>query len=95
MQSLGKENIKDVQVKTIRQMGVTINHEINNPLAGVLGNVELLLLDSNLDVITRNKLSKIRTLSLRIRDVVKRFADINNPATTEYCDHVEMIDIHR
>lgn len=95
MQTLLKQNIKSEKLKTIRQMGVTINHEINNPLAGVLGNVELLLLDNNLNNLTRNKLTTIRRLSLRIRDVVKKLTEINEPTTTKYLDQVEMIDIRR
>ena len=93
MQTLLNQNIKNEKLKTIHQMGVTINHEINNPLAGVLGNVELLLLDNNLDNMTRNKLTTIRQLSLRIRDVVKKLTEINEPTTTKYLDQIEMIDI--
>lgn len=95
MQTLLNESIKREKLETIRQMGVTINHEINNPLAGVLGNVELLLMDNRLDQMTRSKLTKIRTLSLRIRDVVKKFTEINEPATTKYCGQIDMIDIRR
>ncbi|MGR3176889.1 MAG: histidine kinase dimerization/phospho-acceptor domain-containing protein [Candidatus Anammoxibacter sp.] len=95
MQTLLNQNIKSEKLKTIRQMGVTINHEINNPLAGVLGNVELLLLDNSLDNLTRNKLTTIRQLSLRIRDVVKKLTEINEPTTIKYLDQVEMIDIRR
>ena len=95
MQTLLNQNIKSEKLKTIHQMGVTINHEINNPLAGVLGNVELLLLDNSLDNLTRNKLTTIRQLSLRIRDVVKKLTEINEPTTIKYLDQVEMIDIRR
>lgn len=83
----------DEKLKTIRQMGVTINHEINNPLAGLLGNVELLLLDDNLNDITRTKLDKIRSLSLRIRDVVKKMTEIKEPTLIPYSEHVDMIDL--
>lgn len=95
MQTLQKKNLKQEKLKTIRQMGITINHEINNPLSGVLGNIELLLLDSNLDKITRNKLSKIRLLSLRIRDVVKKFSEVDEVSTTKYYRHLDMINIKR
>ena len=93
MKTLQKKKLKSEKLKAIRQMGITINHEINNPLSGVLGNIELLLLDNNLDKITRNKLSKIRLLSLKIRDVVKKFSEIDDVSTTKYCSHIDMIDI--
>ena len=76
-------------------MSVTINHEINNPLAGVLGNVELLLLDNNLDNMTRNKLTTIRQLSLGIRDVVKKLTGTKEPVTSMYIDQAKMIDAER
>ncbi len=88
-------DMKVERLKTIKQMGVTINHEINNPLAGLLGNVELLLLDGALNEGTRKKLNNIKSLSLRIRDVVKKMAEITEPAMTKYSGNVDMIDIRR
>lgn len=87
--------LQDEKLETIKQMGVTINHEINNPLTGLLGNVELLLLDNSLNEITRKKLDKIRSLSLRIRDVVKKMTEIKEPALIQYSQHIQMIDIGR
>lgn len=95
MEMLQEAMIKDERLKTIHQMGVTINHEINNPLAGLLGNVELLLLDHSLNDMTRKKLDKIKFLSLRIRDVVKRMTEIKEPVLVPYAQQIEMIDIGR
>ena len=81
------ELLKDFKTKDInsakfynfKEISFTINHEINNPLTGVLGNVELLLLNDSLDKTTLSKLEEIRELSLRIRDVVKNITELMMP----------------
>ena len=95
MEKLREKKIKEEKLKTIKQMGVTINHEINNPLTGLLGNVELLLLDNSLNDVTRQKLNTIRSLSLRIRDVVKKMSEITDPVLTAYNQDIDMVDIRR
>ena len=50
---------------TIRLMILNIKHEINNPLAALLGNVELLLDKDLLDVMTRSRLTVIKELSFQ------------------------------
>lgn len=75
--------LKDIRTKDINserfynfmEISSTINHGINNPLTGVLGNVELLLLNDNLDKRTLRKLEEVRELSLRIRDIVKNITE--------------------
>lgn len=89
------EDIKRERLKILQQIGVTINHEVNNPLTGILGNVELLLLDSSINEGLRNKLQIIRLLSLRIRDVIRKIADITDPVLTQYDCKTEMIDIRK
>ena len=83
------------ELNTTREVVGTFNHEINNPLAAVLGNVELLLLDDSLDMETRSKLIKIRALSLRIRDVVRKITAINYPAPIKCNNQIDMVDVRK
>lgn len=89
------EDVKKERLKILQQIGVTINHEVNNPLAGILGNVELLLLDNNLNEGLQNKLQIIKRLSLKIRDIIRKMANITDPVLTQYDCKTEMIDIRR
>ncbi|MGR3178972.1 MAG: histidine kinase dimerization/phospho-acceptor domain-containing protein [Candidatus Anammoxibacter sp.] len=93
MQIYKTENVELDELNTTRELDGTFNHEMNNPLAAVLGNVELLLLDDSLDIETRTKLTSIRALSLKIKDVVREFAEINYHAPVKYNSRVDMADV--
>lgn len=93
MQIIQKENIKRESLDAIRQMSLNIKHEINNPLTALLGNVELLLDKDCLDSLTRSRLTIIRELSLRIRDVVEKFPETNDTSIMSYSNYKDMIDI--
>ena len=71
-----KEDIKRKRLNALRQMIGTVRHEINNLLAALLGNVELLLENGRPDSLTRQRLTVIRDLSSRLRNVVKNFPKI-------------------
>ena len=93
MQIIQKENIKLERLDALSQMILDIKHEINNPLAALLGNVELLLDKDPLDSLTRSRLTVIRELSLRIRDVVEKFPETNDTSIMSYSNYKDMIDI--
>ena len=78
----------------MRETTATLNHEINNPLTAVLGNVQLLLMKSDElseDVIRR--LQSIEEGSLRIRDVLSRMLKLQEAKATTYVDDTTMIDL--
>ncbi|MGR3320031.1 MAG: histidine kinase dimerization/phospho-acceptor domain-containing protein [Candidatus Anammoxibacter sp.] len=85
-----KENIECEEINTTGEVVSTLDHEINNPLTTVLGNVELLLLDDSLDMTIRSKLAKIRVSSLRIRDVVRKFTKNNCLVPVKHNSQVNM-----
>ncbi len=93
MQIIQNENIKRESLDGIRQMILNIKHEINNPLTALLGNVELLLDKDRLDSLTLSRLTIIRELSLRIRDVVEKFPETNDTSIMSYSNYKDMIDI--
>jgi signal transduction histidine kinase len=72
--SLGELRLDD------RDFGEVLRHELNNPLTGILGNAELLLLEArrgNLDLPlqTLRRLEIITELAVRMRETVRHLSD--------------------
>lgn len=88
--------IKSERLKAIVETAVTINHEVNNPLAAVLGYVQLLLHkpeELNPDAIA--KLKKIETGALRIKEVTSRLLKIVEPVVVKYAGDIKMVDLRQ
>ncbi|HUL34784.1 MAG TPA: histidine kinase dimerization/phospho-acceptor domain-containing protein [Candidatus Eisenbacteria bacterium] len=63
-----------------RDFGEVLRHELNNPLTGILGNAELLLLEvrrGNVQVAAHNlqRLEVIAELAVRMRETVRQLSD--------------------
>jgi PAS domain S-box-containing protein len=89
--------INEERLEAILQIVRTARHEINNPLTGILGNLELLLLkykdkSGELDY---EKLKTIYDLSLRIKDVVQNMSTISKAIEKEYAGDLKMIDLEK
>jgi signal transduction histidine kinase len=72
--SLGELRLDD------RDFGEVLRHELNNPLTGILGNAELLLLEArrgklDLPLQTRQRLETIVELAVRMRETVRHLSD--------------------
>jgi GAF domain-containing protein len=77
------------------QIGVTVRHEVNNPLTAVLGNADWLLQElAGLEGEALSALQAVRANALRIRDIVKKLGDLQTDRVTEYVSGIQMIDIH-
>jgi K+-sensing histidine kinase KdpD len=88
--------IKSERLKAMIETAVTINHEINNPLAAVLGYAQLILSrPETLDSDTIDKLKKIETGALRIKEVTKRLSKIVEPVIVKYAGDVRMVDLDK
>jgi len=86
--------IKSERLNAIVETAVTINHEINNPLAAVLGYAQLLLSrPENLDQDTIDKLKKIETGARRIKEVTNRLLKIVEPVVVKYAGDIRMVDL--
>ena len=64
----------------VRDFGEVLRHELNNPLTGILGNAELLLVELrrkkvSLPPQTEHRLETIATLAVRMRETVRRLSD--------------------
>ena len=58
-----------------------VRHEINNPLAALLGQAQLLLREE-LSESARKRVETIESLAIRIRDIVGELRTVQTPVTT-------------
>ncbi len=94
LKKLETELIKKEKLESILQMSITIRHEINNPLTGILGMAELLLANDDISSEKRIEMSTvIQNQSIRIRDIVQKMSQITDPVVKGYVDVDKMIDI--
>lgn len=81
------------RVATAGRMAVTMAHEINNPLVGILGFVELLLRQLDQGQVTaeelRAALPRIQRNAQQIRDVVGRLRAMARPQVYAYAEGLE------
>lgn len=73
--------------EALGDFGAVLRHELNNPLTGILGNAELLLLElrrkhPDLPVQLQARLETIASLAVRMRETVRRLSEQCEPATT-------------
>lgn len=68
------QHVQAEKLKAMLTTVATLNHEINNPLTGILGAADLLLDQPNLDETVRRHSSRIRDLALRISEQVGKLS---------------------
>ncbi len=91
---LAKETIDRERFGAIQETAVTVNHEINNPLTAILGNVQLLLMKrTDLDEELVTKLKTIEISALKIRDVTQKLLRLTTPRSVEYSEGTKMLDL--
>ncbi|HKP38579.1 MAG TPA: histidine kinase dimerization/phospho-acceptor domain-containing protein [Pyrinomonadaceae bacterium] len=59
-----------------------VRHEINNPLAALLGQAQLLLRQEDLSEKSRRRAETIETQAKRIEEIVGQLREIQSPAST-------------
>lgn len=68
----------EAQLDNVADLVARVRHEINNPLAGILGQAQLLLREE-LDDKARRRAETIEQLATRLRDVVGQLREIQRP----------------
>ncbi len=90
-----KENIEKERLTAILETAVTVNHEVNNPLQAIIGNIQLLLMKKDdLDENIIAKLKAIEESALKINNVTQKLMRMTSPKTIKYSDGTKMIDIN-
>jgi signal transduction histidine kinase len=69
----------EARIDEVSELIARVRHEINNPLAGVLGQAQLLLRE-DLNDRARKRAETIEELAIRLRDVVAQLRQIQKPA---------------
>ncbi len=77
----------------IGETALAVQHEINNPLTALLGNVALLTHELATPEEERQCIQVIAEQGTRIAGVVKRLATLREPKTVEYVRGSRMIDL--
>lgn len=82
------------KLRLISQLAISVNHEINNPLTGLMGTAELLLLENKgLGEKAQRDLRLILQQCRRIQEVTARLKTLNHMRTVPYGAHDSMIDL--
>jgi signal transduction histidine kinase len=68
----------EARLDEVAEVIARVRHEINNPLAGVLGQAQLLLREELSDK-ARKRAQTIEELALRLRDIVGQLRQIQKP----------------
>ncbi len=91
---LSEDLIERKKMDAITETAVAVNHEINNPLTAILGNVQLLLMkQGDIDEELAKKLKTIETSALKIRDVTQKLLRVKTPKSVPYADGTNMLDL--
>lgn len=91
---LRDEIFRNGRLSAVLDTWAALNHEINNPLAAILGRAQMLLARSDgLDERMVAGLKVIEDSARRIADLTAQLKEISEPAFTEYSRGVMMLDI--
>jgi two-component system NtrC family sensor kinase len=92
---LQKKLLESERLAAYTQTVITLNHEINNPLTAVLGN--LFLMEKEIQQIGDPKISSrlkvIQDNCFRIQNVIKKLEKIEELKTVSYLGSTKMVDI--
>jgi signal transduction histidine kinase len=69
----------EARIDEVSDLIARVRHEINNPLAGVLGQAQLLLREE-LNEKARKRAETIEELAIRLRDIVAQLRQVQRPA---------------
>ena len=95
-----RQNIINFErLSAVRELAVSINHEINNPLSVIVGNIQCLLLKTkNLDESIQNRLKLIEREAMRIAEINQRLLKIEDIVSETYMsghEKIKMIDLEK
>lgn len=72
---------------------VSLQHEINNPLTGLLGMAELMLMEAKEAKRSTEELETIIQQGKRIGELVKRLGELRDPQSVPYSGKSKMLDL--
>ena len=87
--------IEGERVAVVSQVAITIRHEVNNALAAIMAEAQLLQQQGSLTPDQASALRHILDMSRRVRDSMDRLSTLTRTPTTEYVPGVKMIDLDK
>jgi len=91
--------INDERLAAVRELAVSINHEINNPLSVIIGNIQYLMhVNKSLTPDMISRLQRIESESLRIAEINHRLLEIDELVSETYINgdsKIKMLNIHK
>jgi len=79
----------------IGETSITLQHEINNPLTGLLATAELMLIEANDRGQPTAEIKTIIDQGRRIAALVKRMSELNDPTSVAYAGQAKMLDLKK
>ncbi len=93
---LQSELLEKEKLAVFSETAIAVNHEINNPLAPILGNAQLLLREEDkFDAVSLKRIRSIEKNARRIYSITQRLREIQKPVSKKYVGHSRMLDIHK
>jgi len=77
----------------IHKTAVTYAHEVNNPLTGIIGLVQVLIEECLDQPEHLEMLGEIKAAAQRIRDVIHKLESLSEPRTKPYLNHSQRLDL--
>jgi signal transduction histidine kinase len=91
--------INDERLAAVRELAVSMNHEINNPLSVIIGNIQYLqTVEKNLSDMVVKRLHRVESEALRIADLNHRLLEIDELVSETYIsgeEKVKMINLEK
>lgn len=95
LKELNEKLVEAEILKTFTALAITANHEINNPLNGIVGNIELLQTEDLSEEDKKEMYDAIHEQAMKVSEIVKRFSTITEPVRKKYAGGIEMIDLDK
>jgi sigma-B regulation protein RsbU (phosphoserine phosphatase) len=93
IRSLQREIQLKEQRDVLAKLAVTMAHEINNPLTGLIFELQVLQMDEKLSSRGGDSLKCALGLAQRIAEIVRRVQSVDVAATKEYESGIQMFDL--
>ncbi len=90
-----KSVIEEERLKVLLQFAGATAHELNQPLMGMMGNIELMRLDRSSPDVTRQYVSRIEESAARMSRIIQKIQTIKYDQTTPYPGGTKIIDIEQ
>ncbi len=92
---LQTELLEKEKLAVFTETAIAVNHEINNPLAPILGNAQLLLRDEEkFDAVSLKRIRSIEKNARRIYSITQKLRNIQKPVSKKYVGRTRMVDLN-